>query len=304
MRRCRTTASNARRGSDRRPRCRSTGRSPASAAARLLLARHERLVPQGRRRECREALLPQPKEAAIMTSISWCISWPARPPPPSPHRRSSPRRAAADVAAATRGMTFTTLARRRRRPRRRAHRRRASSTSRAPRRRSASRSRRSPSTTSSPAAATSPRSRVSSRTRRRAPIRTESLGAVRAASSTSPPKIICVGLNYRAHIAETGEKTPPFPDLFNKYNTTLNRHNGTVAVSQLPGVAVRLRVRARRSSSGKTGAQRPARRDALNYVFGYTTGNDFTARDAQNARVAVDDRARRRTSSRRSARGS
>jgi 2-keto-4-pentenoate hydratase/2-oxohepta-3-ene-1,7-dioic acid hydratase in catechol pathway len=96
----------------------------------------------------------------------------------------------------------------------------------------------------------------------------------------SPPKIICVGLNYQAHIAETGEKAPPFPNLFNKYNTTLNRHNGTVAVSRLPATQFdyesELVV-----IVGKTARNVPEAQ-ALNYVFGYTTGNDFTARDAQN----------------------
>ena len=51
----------------------------------------------------------------------------------------------------------------------------------------------------------------------------------------SPPKIVCVGLNYPAHIAETEARSRrPFPNLFNKYNTALNRHNGTVAVSKMP----------------------------------------------------------------------
>ena len=52
---------------------------------------------------------------------------------------------------------------------------------------------------------------------------------------TAPAKIVCVGLNYRAHLAETGEKAPPYPDLFNKYNSALNRHNGTIAISNVPG---------------------------------------------------------------------
>src|ERR1700722_14526165 len=38
---------------------------------------------------------------------------------------------------------------------------------------------------------------------------------------SAPKKILCVGLNYKAHLAETGMKIPPFPDLFNKYNTAL-----------------------------------------------------------------------------------
>ena len=96
---------------------------------------------------------------------------------------------------------------------------------------------------------------------------------------TAPPKIVCVGLNYRAHIEETGEKPPPFPDLFNKYNTALNRHNGTVAVSKCPAVKFDYESELV-MIVGKT-ARNVSEADALNYVFGYTTGNDFTARDPQ-----------------------
>ncbi len=96
----------------------------------------------------------------------------------------------------------------------------------------------------------------------------------------SPPKIICVGLNYQAHIVETGEKPPPFPNLFNKYNTTLNRHNGTVAVSKIPAVQFDYESELV-MIIGKTARNVPEAQ-ALNYVFGYTTGNDFTARDPQN----------------------
>jgi 2-keto-4-pentenoate hydratase/2-oxohepta-3-ene-1,7-dioic acid hydratase in catechol pathway len=95
-----------------------------------------------------------------------------------------------------------------------------------------------------------------------------------------PKKIVCVGLNYRAHIAETGEKTPPFPDLFNKYNTTLNRHGGTVAVSHLP--ATNFDYESELSFIVGKRASNVSEADALKYVFGYTASNDFTARDAQN----------------------
>ena len=40
---------------------------------------------------------------------------------------------------------------------------------------------------------------------------------------TNPEKIVCVGLNYRKHAAETGHPVPKQPILFNKYNTALNR---------------------------------------------------------------------------------
>ena len=94
-----------------------------------------------------------------------------------------------------------------------------------------------------------------------------------------PPKIICVGLNYRAHLAETGEKLPPFPDLFNKYNTALNRHKGTVSVSTLPFTNYDYESELV-MIVGKTARNVPES-EALAHVFGYAAGHDFTARDAQ-----------------------
>jgi 2-keto-4-pentenoate hydratase/2-oxohepta-3-ene-1,7-dioic acid hydratase in catechol pathway len=95
----------------------------------------------------------------------------------------------------------------------------------------------------------------------------------------NPPKILCVGLNYSAHIAESGSKTPDFPDLFNKFNTSLNRHNGTVRVSGLPAAQFDYESELV-IIMGKT-ARNVAEADALTYVYGYTTGNDFSARDLQ-----------------------
>jgi 2-keto-4-pentenoate hydratase/2-oxohepta-3-ene-1,7-dioic acid hydratase in catechol pathway len=69
------------------------------------------------------------------------------------------------------------------------------------------------------------------------------------------------------------------PDLFSKYNTALNRHKGTIAVSTLNAeefdyeseLVVLMGKEARNVSEA----------DALSYVFGYTAGNDFSARDLQ-----------------------
>lgn len=96
---------------------------------------------------------------------------------------------------------------------------------------------------------------------------------------TEPSKILCVGLNYRAHAAEANEKLPKEPILFNKYSSALNNHGGTIAVSKEPGknfdyetelVAV----------IGKS-ARNVSEADALSYVFGYCTGQDFSERDQQ-----------------------
>src|SRR5207249_5516979 len=38
---------------------------------------------------------------------------------------------------------------------------------------------------------------------------------------TRPGKVICVGLNYRSHILETGRELPEYPTLFAKFAETL-----------------------------------------------------------------------------------
>ena len=96
---------------------------------------------------------------------------------------------------------------------------------------------------------------------------------------TNPPKIVCIGLNYTAHIEEMKEKVPADPELFNKYNTALNRHNGTVAVSKIPAQKFDYESELV-MLIGKTG-RNVAAADALSYVFGYACGHDFTARDLQ-----------------------
>ncbi len=96
---------------------------------------------------------------------------------------------------------------------------------------------------------------------------------------TRPEKIVCVGLNYRRHAAEIGAPVPKQPVLFNKFNTALNHHNG----------AIKLPVEAAQKFDyevelvmviGKE-AHNVSEAEALSYVAGYSTGNDFTARDLQ-----------------------
>ena len=98
-------------------------------------------------------------------------------------------------------------------------------------------------------------------------------------SVTNPGKIVCVGLNYARHARETNNPIPKLPILFNKYNNTLNCHNGTVRVSDVPATnfdyeSELVVVMGRR-------AHNVSEADALAYVFGYCNGNDFTARDLQ-----------------------
>jgi 2-keto-4-pentenoate hydratase/2-oxohepta-3-ene-1,7-dioic acid hydratase in catechol pathway len=94
-----------------------------------------------------------------------------------------------------------------------------------------------------------------------------------------PGKIVCIGLNYREHAKEAGDKVPAVPILFSKYNNALTGHGATI---RLPTeVATKfdyevelLVVIGRRAHNVKL-------EDASNYVAGYCTSNDFSARDLQ-----------------------
>jgi 2-keto-4-pentenoate hydratase/2-oxohepta-3-ene-1,7-dioic acid hydratase in catechol pathway len=97
---------------------------------------------------------------------------------------------------------------------------------------------------------------------------------------TSPEKIICIGLNYRKHAAETGNPVPKQPILFNKYNTALNGHGGTIGVSEED--AQKFDYEAELVIVVGRRARNVSEADAPNYIFGYATGNDFTARDLQS----------------------
>jgi len=96
---------------------------------------------------------------------------------------------------------------------------------------------------------------------------------------TNPEKIICIGRNYRRHAAELGEEVPKEPLLFNKYNNALNAHGGTIAVSK--EAATKFDYEAELVIVMGRGGRNISEADALAHVFGYATGNDFTARDLQ-----------------------
>jgi 2-keto-4-pentenoate hydratase/2-oxohepta-3-ene-1,7-dioic acid hydratase in catechol pathway len=101
---------------------------------------------------------------------------------------------------------------------------------------------------------------------------------------TRPGKIVCLGLNYREHIEETGQKLPAQPILFNKYNNSLAPHMATV---QLPPRDVCYKFDYETELVVVIGrkASNVSIEDALSYVAGYAVGNDFTSRDLQLERA-------------------
>jgi 2-keto-4-pentenoate hydratase/2-oxohepta-3-ene-1,7-dioic acid hydratase in catechol pathway len=96
----------------------------------------------------------------------------------------------------------------------------------------------------------------------------------------NPGKIVCIGLNYRAHAQETNEKLPSVPILFNKYNNALAAHNCTI---KLPprDVAYKFDYETELLIVIGRKARNVSEADALSYVAGYCTGHDFSARDLQ-----------------------
>ena len=98
----------------------------------------------------------------------------------------------------------------------------------------------------------------------------------------NPSKILCAGVNYRAHIEETrgSFEATGVPTIFAKFNNTLAPHKGTV-------------IRNRNSKKhdyeaeitvviGKRAAN-VSIEEAEDYIFGYTLANDISARDLQKA---------------------
>jgi 2-keto-4-pentenoate hydratase/2-oxohepta-3-ene-1,7-dioic acid hydratase in catechol pathway len=93
-----------------------------------------------------------------------------------------------------------------------------------------------------------------------------------------PHKIICVGLNYQDHAAESGSPIPKDPILFSKYATALIGHGETIV---LPRVSQEVDYEAEFVIVvGKRGRHLTLA-NAMDHVAGYTVGHDVSARDWQ-----------------------
>ena len=91
-------------------------------------------------------------------------------------------------------------------------------------------------------------------------------------------KLVCVGFNYRSHADATGFQVPKAPNLFSKYADALVPCGAEV---ELPPWEVSYDYEAELVIvMGKT-AWNVSEEDALQYVFGYTCGNDLSCRESQ-----------------------
>lgn len=94
----------------------------------------------------------------------------------------------------------------------------------------------------------------------------------------NPGKIICVGRNYREHALEMKGEIPEIPVLFGKFSNALI---GPEDAIEKPKMTEKLDYEAELTLIIGKEASNVSQADALDYVAGYTIGNDTTARDLQ-----------------------
>ncbi len=94
---------------------------------------------------------------------------------------------------------------------------------------------------------------------------------------TSPPKIICLGLNYRDHAKETAANLPKEPIIFMKPRTALVGSNGKIEKSFVKELDYEGELAIVMGKKCKNVAVS----EAASCVFGYTILNDISAREIQ-----------------------
>lgn len=93
-----------------------------------------------------------------------------------------------------------------------------------------------------------------------------------------PRKIVCIGLNYKDHAAESGAPIPKEPILFSKFPTALIGHNEAIV---LPPVSQEVDYEAELVIVIGRRGRNIGKDEAMQYVAGYTVGHDVSARDWQ-----------------------
>jgi 2-keto-4-pentenoate hydratase/2-oxohepta-3-ene-1,7-dioic acid hydratase in catechol pathway len=97
-----------------------------------------------------------------------------------------------------------------------------------------------------------------------------------------PEKILCVGINYRDHAAETGRDTMSNPQMFLRLVNTLVGHDGEMI---RPKVSTNFDFEGELAVIIGRGGRHIAERDALTHVAGYSCFVDGSVRDWQKHAV-------------------
>lgn len=96
----------------------------------------------------------------------------------------------------------------------------------------------------------------------------------------NPGKIVCVGLNYRDHAEEGNNPIPDSPVIFSKFPTAIIGPNSTIRWD--PNLTGAVDYEAELVAIIGKEARYVERENALDYVAGFTVGNDISARDIQH----------------------
>lgn len=94
----------------------------------------------------------------------------------------------------------------------------------------------------------------------------------------SPPKIICVGLNYADHSAESGFKVPDYPTIFGRFASSLIGHGAPIV---RPRVSEQLDYEGEFVAVIGQGGRGIPKERALEHVLAYSLFNDASIRDYQ-----------------------
>ena len=95
---------------------------------------------------------------------------------------------------------------------------------------------------------------------------------------SNPGKIICVGLNYADHPAESGFKQPDYPTLFGRFNSSLIGHGAPIV---RPRQSEQLDYEGELAAVIGIGGKNIPPDCALDHVLGYSIFNDASIRDYQ-----------------------
>ena len=113
----------------------------------------------------------------------------------------------------------------------------------------------------------------------------DSLGVIQASEAAllapldRPGKIVAIGLNYMDHCRETNSKPPEKPIVFCKFPTSVVGPGDEIRWSE--DLTRQVDYEAELAVVIGRTARSVSEEDALDYVFGYTVGNDVSARDLQ-----------------------
>ncbi|HTB18575.1 MAG TPA: fumarylacetoacetate hydrolase family protein [Bryobacteraceae bacterium] len=95
-----------------------------------------------------------------------------------------------------------------------------------------------------------------------------------------PPKLICIGLNYRDHAAEARQEIPKVPTIFAKFSNVVIGPGEPIVI---PRMSRKPDYEAEFMFVIGAGGRHIAAQDWQRHVFGYTVFNDVSARDIQSA---------------------